>query len=131
MIKISISTSGRNDLVDITSRVRRIAASENFQSGICTVFVPHTTAGVCINEAADPDVREDIISHLDKAVPWKSSYRHLEGNSAAHIKAVITGSSVTVPVEDGRLLLGTWQGIYFCEFDGPRKRNILVSLVSS
>jgi len=100
------------------------------QSGVCVVFVPHTTAGVTINENADPDVVRDMDAALGKAVPWSANYAHAEGNAAAHVKASLMGSSVTVPVEEGRLVLGTWQGIYFCEFDGPRKRRVHVQVLS-
>lgn len=127
--RINIKTSGRCDFTDITTAVKRIIVSENFKDGLCTVFVPHTTAGVTINEAADPDVVRDILYHLEKKIPFEDAYHHGEGNSAAHIKTLLTGSSVTIPVHEGMLLLGTWQGIYLCEYDGPRSRSVIISLV--
>ncbi len=96
--------------------------------GICTVYIPHTTCGVTINENADPSVRQDIIMELNKVIPFDDGYRHLEGNSAAHIKASLMGASVCIPVSGGQMLLGTWQGIYLCEFDGPRTRSVIVSV---
>ncbi len=126
--RINIKTSGRCAFTDITTSVKRIIVSENFTEGLCTVFVPHTTAGVTINEAADPDVVRDILYHLEKRVPFEDGYSHGEGNSAAHIKTLLTGSSVTIPVHEGTLLLGTWQGIYLCEYDGPRSRSVIINL---
>lgn len=96
------------------------------KSGVLTIFIPHTTAGITVNENADPGVTTDMAEALGRAVPWEAQYRHSEGNAAAHVKASLMGSSVQIPVEDGRLLLGTWQAIYFCEFDGPRSRNVWV-----
>jgi secondary thiamine-phosphate synthase enzyme len=98
------------------------------EEGICQVFVPHTTAGILINEGADPSVRRDILNQLDKIVPWSGDYQHREGNSPAHIKASLVGSSETIFIENGRLVLGTWQSIYFCEFDGPRHRQVIVKI---
>lgn len=126
--RLALHTEKRDEFVNITQRIRRLVASEMPASGMCHIYCPHTTAGITINEAADPDVVSDIIRSMDKAVPWEDGYDHAEGNSAAHIKALLTGSSVQIPVEDGRLLLGRWQGIYFCEYDGPRDRTFLVSL---
>lgn len=126
MKSFSIQTGGRDDLVDITSRVQEIVASLGVKDGVITVFVPHTTAGVTINENADPDVTADIKMALDRIVPWRAGYDHGEGNSAAHVKAGMMGSSVNVIVESGQLQLGTWQAIYFCEFDGPRSRKVWV-----
>jgi secondary thiamine-phosphate synthase enzyme len=124
--EIRVSTRGRTEFVDITSEVRKAVADSGIGDGVCYVYVPHTTAGVTINENADPSVREDILTELNKIVPLQDHYKHLEGNAAAHIKATIVGSSETILVEGGRLLLGTWQGIFFCEFDGPRSRRVLV-----
>lgn len=115
-------------MVNITENVRQAVRNSGVTDGIVTVFVPHTTAGVTINENADPDVVWDILYELDKIVPWEDGYRHYEGNTAAHIKASMMGSSVTVIIENGRLLLGTWQGIYFCEFDGPRNRKVIIKV---
>ena len=126
--QFNVRTSGRNDFIDITAQVRKTVASSGVHNGVCYVFVPHTTAGVTINENADPDVRTDMMHALDNLVPWTGQYRHGEGNSAAHIKASLMGFSVTVPVENGKLVFGTWQCIYFCEFDGPRTRNVVVTV---
>lgn len=129
IVELSIATAQRAEFVDITARVQ--AALDQMppprNAGAATIFVPHTTAGITINENADPDVVADITAALDKLVPWRAGYRHGEGNSAAHIKASLMGSSVTVPLRDGKMALGTWQGIYFCEFDGPRQRAVLVT----
>ncbi|MCL4310275.1 MAG: secondary thiamine-phosphate synthase enzyme YjbQ [Actinomycetota bacterium] len=131
MEEVRISTSKRSELIDVTSRVRSAVAASGADAGICIVYVPHTTAGVTINEGADPAVRRDIVMELDKLVPLDDGYAHLEGNSAAHIKATLTGPSVTLPVAGGQPLLGTWQSVYFCEFDGPRSRRLLISVVST
>jgi len=114
--------------VDITSEVQRIVQESAQAQGLCCVYVPHTTAGVTINENADPSVRKDILAELNKVIPFEDNYTHLEGNSAAHIKSSIVGHSVIIPIEEGHLVLGRWQGIYFCEFDGPRSRRVLVSI---
>lgn len=127
--RINIRTAKKSEFIDITTTIKKVIVSENFTEGLCSVFVPHTTAGVTINEAADPDVVKDILCHFEKKVPYTDDYLHAEGNSAAHIKTLITGSSVVVPVKDGKLLLGTWQGIYFCEYDGPRNRAYFISLI--
>ena len=124
--EFSVRTHSRTELIDITREVQEALARLGVGNGLCTVFVPHTTAGVTINENADPDVQADMLKELNKAIPFDDEYRHVEGNSAAHIKATLTGSSVQAPVEGGKLQLGTWQGIYFCEFDGPRNRRVWV-----
>ena len=129
--RISVKTDKKDDFINITSRVKKIIVSEKFDSGMCTVFIPHTTAGITINEAADPDVVRDILFKLNSLVPWNENYHHLEGNSAAHIKTLLTGSSLSIPVMDGKLVLGTWQGIYFCEYDGPRSRSAVITLIPS
>ena len=116
--------------IDITGQVRRVVAAGAVQNGLCQIFVPHTTAGVTINENADPDVVTDMLAALGKMVP-DLHYRHSEGNSPAHVKSSLVGCSITVPISEGRLCLGTWQGIYFCEFDGPRTRKVWVQLVGS
>ena len=126
MKTLSVNTRSRTQFVDITAQVAGVVAESDLSDGIVTVFVPHTTAGVTINENADPDVTVDMDVILDKMVPWSDGYKHGEGNSAAHVKASMMGSSVTVQVEGGNLLLGTWQAIYFCEFDGPRSRKVWV-----
>jgi secondary thiamine-phosphate synthase enzyme len=126
---LSVRTKSRTDLRDITGEVASAAAKAGTKDSVCVVSVPHTTAGITINENADPSVREDIASTLDRMVPWDGPYRHTEGNAAAHVKAALVGHSVSVPVRGGRLVLGTWQGIYLCEFDGPRTRKVYVQVV--
>jgi secondary thiamine-phosphate synthase enzyme len=113
-------------LVDITAEVGRCVAESGVKHGLCLVYVPHTTAGVTINENADPSVRTDLLMVLNQMVPWKADYRHQEGNSPAHVKSTLVGTSQTIAVENGHLVLGTWQGIFFCEFDGPRSRTVQV-----
>ena len=130
MKTLSISTARRTQLVDVTDHVRALVREQGAAAGTVTVFVPHTTAGVTINENADPAVASDMAAALDRLVPWDADYRHAEGNSAAHLKASLMGSSVTIPVEDGRLALGTWQAVYFCEFDGPRARRVCMAFSS-
>ena len=127
--KLDIKTGSRVEFQDITGRVREIVSASGVNHGVCYLFSPHTTAGITVNEHADPSVVEDIISQLDTTVPQHSGYRHMEGNSPAHIKASLMGDSETLFIEDGKIVLGTWQGIFFCEFDGPRNRNILVKIV--
>ena len=119
----------REDFYDVTPQVREAAAKSGVVSGIAVVYCPHTTAGMTINENADPDVIHDLLIGLNKAFPDRSEFRHSEGNSAAHLKASAVGSSVTVIIENGKLLLGTWQGIYFCEFDPPRSRKFYVKVM--
>ncbi|MCD6561545.1 MAG: YjbQ family protein [Deltaproteobacteria bacterium] len=127
-VTISVKTDARIDMVDITRLVQKEISDARLQEGICVVYVPHTTAGITINEGADPDVCRDIIKKLSELVPYDRSYRHLEGNADSHIKASIIGSSVTVIIKNGQLLLGTWQKIFFCEFDGPRSRRVYVKV---
>jgi len=115
-------------MVDITDQVRTLLRESKIKSGICYVFVPHTTAAVTINENADPDVIKDIIRTLDKLIPLNDHYRHIEGNAAAHVKSSLLGASQTVFIENGDLVLGTWQSIFFCEFDGPRTRKVFIKL---
>jgi len=126
---ISIATRSRTEFIDVTSRVEEVVEKSGVENGICFIFSPHTTAGVTINEGADPSVREDIIYQLNKIVPFSSDYRHLEGNSPAHIKTSLVGSSCTVAIENGKLHLGTWQAIFFCEFDGPRARKLVIKIL--
>lgn len=126
-----IKTSARSAVVDITGEVQRVITEAKLTKGVCFIYVPHTTAGITINEGADPHVMEDILNTLDRLIPWHGSYRHTEGNAAAHIKTSLVGSSVQVFVEEGKLVLGTWQRIFFCEFDGPRTRKVYVQLVRS
>lgn len=126
MISLSLETGERMTLVDVTALVEQALVASGLREGAVLVFCPHTTAGLTINEDADPSVRRDIVMALERLVSADLPFSHLEGNSDAHVKASLVGSSVTVPVEDGRLALGTWQGIYFAEFDGPRRRRLLV-----
>ena len=128
MMKVlNVSTRERNCMVDITKEVGRIVNESQITDGICTIYVPHTTAAVTINENADPDVVFDMLAAFDSIVP-RLNYRHCEGNSDAHVKTALVGTSETVIIKDGMLQLGTWQGIYFCEFDGPRSRKIFVHI---
>ncbi|MFQ9873217.1 MAG: secondary thiamine-phosphate synthase enzyme YjbQ [Oscillospiraceae bacterium] len=117
--------------VPITRQIQQAVLQSGIKSGICLVFCPHTTAGITINENTDPDVVQDLLLALDKAFPEDPRFRHAEGNSAAHCKASSMGSSVSIPVQDSRLVLGTWQGVYFCEFDGPRTRRVVVQVIGS
>jgi secondary thiamine-phosphate synthase enzyme len=126
MQEIRVSTHKDVEFVKITGQIQNAVTEAGVQDGVCFVYVPHTTAGVTINEGADPDVARDMIMEINKIVPLEDGYLHAEGNSAAHIKASLMGSSAVVFVRDGRLVLGTWQSIYFCEFDGPRNRHVFV-----
>lgn len=130
MEQLNVHTRSRACLVDITGQVQQVVARSGVQEGMCYVYVPHTTAGLTINENADPTVQADILKELEKIVPWRDGYAHAEGNSAAHIKASLMGPSHLILVVGGRLRLGTWQGIYFCEFDGPRQRKVWVKVVA-
>jgi len=127
---ISVKTRSRTEFVDITGEVSDSVGGSGIKNGICIVYVPHTTAAVTINENADPSVPADILMELNKRIPFEDGYRHMEGNSAAHVKSSLVGCSETIIVENGSLALGTWQGIYFCEFDGPRTRRVHVTVVS-
>ena len=126
---IGIATRSRTELLEITSQVQSVLSESGADSGVCLVYVPHTTAAVTINENADPSVGRDLNRVFSDLVPARASYEHNEGNSDAHVKAALVGPSVMIPFEGGRLALGTWQGIYFCEFDGPRQRMLSVKLV--
>ena len=130
MEKIFVKTNSHTEFLEITSEVKEIVKNSKVKNGICFLYVPHTTASIFINENADPSVREDIENFLEKLVPEKGNYQHLEGNSASHIKSALLGSSLSIFVEDGNLLLGTWQGIFFAEFDGPRKREVWVKIIT-
>jgi secondary thiamine-phosphate synthase enzyme len=130
MKQFIVKTRSRSEMIDVTGEVRSVLRESGTKNGVCCVFVPHTTAAVTVNENADPDVPRDILMEMNKVIPLSDNYRHIEGNSAAHIKASLIGSSVNVLVENGDLLLGTWQSIFFCEFDGPRTRRVLVKLIS-
>jgi secondary thiamine-phosphate synthase enzyme len=131
MEKITVHSTDQTEIIDITHRVQSITDKSGLKNGLCLIFVPHTTAAVTINENADPDVKSDILKEINKVIPFSDSYRHMEGNSAAHIKASLFGSSETVIIQNGSLQLGTWQGVFFCEFDGPRTRQIWISLLPS
>jgi secondary thiamine-phosphate synthase enzyme len=130
MKQFSVKTSSRCQMIDITKPVREILSQSGCVSGICYVFVPHTTAGITINENADPDVSADILTTLETLVPEHDHYRHGEGNSDAHVKASLMGSSQAVFVEDGKLILGIWQSLFFCEFNGPRARTVWVKIIT-
>jgi len=131
MEQIGVRTNQQVEFVEITSQVQQWLSQQPAASGVLTIFVPHTTAGIMINENADPDVIRDLTMELNKMVPFEDGYRHAEGNAAAHIKSTVMGSSVQVIIESGRLVLGTWQGIFFGEFDGPRTRKVQLQLVKS
>jgi secondary thiamine-phosphate synthase enzyme len=126
---LTVNTRSQAGLMDITSDVSRMVGRAGVQEGLCMLYVPHTTAGITINESADPSVRDDILMVLNQIVPWKAEYRHVEGNSPAHVKSTLVGSSQVVAIENGALVLGTWQGIFFCEFDGPRTRKVHVRIL--
>lgn len=123
MQRISVPTKQHTQLIVLDAQVQQAVTQSGIQDGVCHIFIPHTTAGITINENADPDVVRDIIATLERLVPWEAGYAHTEGNSAAHVKASMMGFEQTVLIENGRLALGTWQSIYFCEFDGPRNRQ--------
>ncbi|MDX9746007.1 MAG: secondary thiamine-phosphate synthase enzyme YjbQ [Syntrophales bacterium] len=127
--QLSIKTTSRCQMVDITGQVRSVLRESGYRNGLCQVYVPHTTAGVTINENADPDVPRDILATLERLIPLHGDYRHREGNADAHVKASLMGSSQTVLFENGHLVLGTWQSLFFCEFDGPRARSLFVRLI--
>ena len=130
LFTFALNTRERDQMIDITPQVAELVRKQGIAQGLAVVYCPHTTAGITINENADPDVKRDILMRLDEIYPWHHpKYRHVEGNSAAHLKAVTVGSSQTVIVENGVLMLGRWQGIYFCEFDGPRQRTVFVKLM--
>lgn len=129
MEKISVKTSGRIELADITEQIQKVILKSKIKEGVCFLFCPHTTAGLTINENADPSVRHDIIDSLNKLIPEAAGYAHTEGNADSHIKSSLFGSSLTIFITAGRLVLGTWQGIYLCEGDGPRTREIWVKII--
>lgn len=129
--EITIQTNTQTQILDITAQVQKAVEESGIMRGLCCVFIPHTTAGVTINENADPSVKQDIVMELNKVIPFNDNYSHLEGNSAAHIKASIIGFSINIPVKNNNLLLGTWQGICFCEFDGPRNRKCFVKIIEN
>ena len=125
---LQIKTSSHTQMLDITRQIQDAVTGSSVKSGICTIFIPHTTAAVTINENADPDVVRDFTTEINKIVPWEDGYHHMEGNSAAHLKSSMIGFSEQIIIEDGRLVMGVWQGIYFCEYDGPRTRKVIVKI---
>lgn len=127
---INVRSKQRNEFIDITDKIHEVIKETGIVSGICYIYVPHTTAGVTINEGADPSVQRDIQNTLSRLVPYEMNYSHREGNADAHIKSSIVGASQFVIIEEGRLVLGTWQAVYFCEFDGPRHRRVALKLVA-
>ena len=126
---MTVRSREHDDVIDVTDQVAQVVSESGVTTGLCHVYVPHTTAGVFINENADPDVKADVVARLEALVPWDNHYRHAEGNAAAHIKSTLIGTSQTIPVRNGRLALGRWQAIYFAEFDGPRERHFQVTVL--
>jgi secondary thiamine-phosphate synthase enzyme len=126
---LAVKSQKRTQLIDITSDINNLIRNSGIDQGLCMVFVPHTTAAVTINESADPSVKSDILTVLNQVIPWEADYHHMEGNSPAHIKATLVGASELIAIENHRLALGTWQGIFFCEFDGPRNRKVDVRIM--
>ncbi len=131
MQKIKLQTRSRTEFLEITQQVENIVHGSGIREGVCYVYVPHTTAGIIINENADPSVRRDILNTLNKIIPLDGNYTHAEGNAAAHIKSSLVGLSASIPICDGKLALGTWQGIFFSEFDGPRSREVFIQVLKS
>jgi len=129
MNTLNIQTKKRSEFIDITADVQKVVSSQKINEGICVVFCPHTTTGLTINENADPSVKKDILNHLKELIPEDKAYSHSEGNSDSHIKSSLVGSSLNIIIENKKLALGTWQGIYFCEFDGPRSRNVFIKVI--
>jgi secondary thiamine-phosphate synthase enzyme len=127
--QLRVPTKSRTELIDITQGVQRLVTESGIRSGVCYIYVPHTTSGITINENTDPNVGRDILKELNKIIPFDDNYSHAEGNSAAHIKSTLVGMSKSVLVEEGRLMLGTWQAIFYCEFDGPRDRRVFVKVM--
>ena len=130
-MQFQVKTGDRSEMIDITHEIQQTVSKSGVKEGICFVFVPHTTAAVTINENADPDVRKDLKTILDRIIPWENGYRHMEGNSAAHMKTTLVGSSEMIAIENTKLVLGTWQSVFFCEFDGPRTRNVIVKIMEA
>ena len=126
---LTVKSKSRTQFIDITSDIQKMVRTSGISEGLCMLYVPHTTAAITINESADPSVASDILMVLNDVIPWKAEYRHLEGNSPAHIKSTLVGASELIAVENANLVLGTWQGIFFCEFDGPRTRKVNVRLI--
>ncbi len=131
LFEISVRTNSKTELISITDKIEDIVRKSKVKNGVCLVYVPHTTAAITINEDADPAVKADILKELNKIIPFSDNYSHMEGNSAAHIKSTIVGMEKNIIIKDGKLLLGTWQGIFFCEFDGPRNRKVYIKITST
>lgn len=132
MLKVlNIKSKAKTEFIDITDDVHEAIKESGIKSGVCYIYVPHTTAGITINEGADPSVKRDILTTLNRIIPFEGDYQHMEGNSPAHIKATIVGTSKFVVIEDGKALFGTWQSVYFCEFDGPRHRRAIIKIIRS
>ena len=129
IFEFPVRTTSHTQMIDITRQVQQTVSESGVKDGLCIVFIPHTTAAVTINENADPDVQTDFMKEINKIVPWEDGYLHMEGNAAAHLKASMMGFSETVIINDGRLVLGTWQGIYFLEYDGARNRKVIVKVI--
>jgi len=127
--ELAVKTHSRSELVDITAQLATLVQESKVRSGLLTLFVPHTTAAVTINENADPSVQHDLLGELNRLIPLTGPYQHAEGNAAAHVKSTVVGPSLTLFIENGRLALGTWQGLFFCEFDGPRSRKVWVKII--
>jgi secondary thiamine-phosphate synthase enzyme len=125
----TVKSKNQTELIDITSKIQDLVGASRIGRGLCMLYVPHTTAAITINESADPSVKDDILMVINNIVPWKAEYRHMEGNSPAHVKSTLIGPSELIAVENDRLVLGTWQGIFFCEFDGPRTRKVHVRFI--
>jgi len=129
-MQLTVKTRSQTEMIDITASIQDAIEKSDLKEGLCFVFVPHTTAAVTINESADPSVKADMLKVINQVIPWEAGYRHMEGNSPAHIKSTLVGASESIAVEKGRLVLGTWQGVFFCEFDGPRTRKVQVTILS-
>lgn len=127
---LTITSNAKTELIDVTAQVEKAVEASHIKDGCCILYIPHTTAAITINENADPTVKSDILKVLNDIIPWDADYRHSEGNSAAHIKSSLFGVSQMIPIENGKLMLGTWQGIFFCEFDGPRTRKLYLRMIA-
>ena len=130
-MQFTVKTRSQTEMIDITAIIEEVVRKSVLEEGLCFVFIPHTTAAVTINESADPCVKADMLKVINQVIPWEAGYRHMEGNSPAHIKSTLVGASESIAVEKGRLVLGTWQGVFFCEFDGPRTRKVQVTLLET
>ena len=130
-MQFTVKTRSQTEMIDITASVQDAVQKSGYAQGLCFIFVPHTTAAVTINESADPSVKSDMLKVINKVIPWEAEYQHMEGNSPAHIKSTLVGASELIAIEKGLLVLGTWQGVFFCEFDGPRTRKVNINFLSS